>query len=290
MLSALLPMPDPGLNDLARRAAETAIEAVAPKAAREDVGVAVGVVDRAAGAVRWGGFNETKTHYPASTVKLFWLAFARHRIAEGKLKETPELDRAMHDMIVDSVNDATALVVDATTQTTGGPELPPRDLKRWMERRQAANRWFATLGYAGIVADQKTWNEGPYGRERQGYGKEFELRNAMSPLAGMRLLSEIMLDRIVDPAACAKMRELLHRTSPESIQYRDFTGGQLGPGCEIWSKAGWTSTVKVDLAWIKAPDGREVVLSVFTEGSAREETLLPRLSRELLMGLKVPVK
>lgn len=193
-------------------------------------------------------------------------------------------------MIVDSVNDATALVVDATTETTGGAELAPRELRRWMERRQAANRWFASLGYTGVSACQKTWNEGPYGRERQGYGREFELRNAMSPLAGMRLLGEIMLDRIVDPSACAKMRDLLHRTRPDDEQVKGFTGAELAPGCELWSKAGWTSTAKCDLAWIKAPDGREVVLSVFTENSAREEALVPRISRELLIGLKMPVR
>lgn len=290
MFSILLASPDAGLSDLAHRAATTAIAAVASKASPEDVGVAVGVVDRASGTVRWGGFNETKSHYPASAIKLFWLAYARHRIAEGKLKETPELDRAMNDMIVDSINDATALVVDAATETTGGPELPPRELGRWMERRQAANRWYASLGYTGVNASQKTWNEGPYGRERQGYGPNYERRNAMSPLAGMRLLSEIMLDRIVDPSACAKMRGLLHRTRPDDVQFRDFTGAQTGAGCEVWSKAGWTSTVKCDLAWIKAADGREVTLAVFTEKSAREEALLPRISRELLVGLGMPVK
>ncbi len=290
MLSVLVPLPDPSLSDLARRSAASAIAAIAPKASFDDVGIAVGVADRKAGTIRWGGFNETKTHYPASSIKLFWLAYARHRIAEGKLKETPELDHALHDMIVDSVNDATALVVDATTETTGGPELPPRELARWIGRRQSANRWFASLGYTGVNASQKTWNEGPYGRERQGYGPNFERRNAMSPLAGMRLLDEIMLDRIVDAAACGKMRELLHRTRPDDIQFRDFTGAQLGPGCDVWSKAGWTSAVKCDLAWIKAPDGREVTLAVFTDGTARVEALLPRISRELLVGLHVPVK
>lgn len=89
MLAILLPSADPTLNELAHRSAETALAAVAPKASKDDVGVAIGVVDRAAATVRWGGFNETRTHYPASTIKLFWLAYARHRIAEGRLKETP---------------------------------------------------------------------------------------------------------------------------------------------------------------------------------------------------------
>lgn len=289
MLSVLLPMSDPTLDALCRRVVEATVPVVAPKAMFEDVGVAVGVVDRTAGTVRWGAYNGERTHYPASTVKLFWLAYARKRVADGKLKETPELQRAMRDMIVDSVNDATALVVDATTDTTGGSELPPGDLRKWMDRRQAANRWFKSLGYMGINACQKTWNEGPYGRERQGYGPNFELRNAMSPLAGMRLLSEIMLGRIVDPMSCASMRELLHRTRPDDEQVKGFTGSAMGKGCEIWSKAGWTNTVKCDLAWIKAPDGREVVLSIFNEGSARVEDLLPKMARELLNGLQVPV-
>ena len=290
MLSLLLPLPDAALSDLARRSAQSAVKAVAPTASLEDVGIAVGIADRAAGTVRWGGFNETKTHYPASAIKLFWLAYARHRIAEGKLKETPEVDRAMHDMILDSVNDATAMVVDATTETTVGPELAPRDLARWMEQRQAANRWFTSLGYTGVNASQKTWNEGPYGRERQGYGPKFEFRNAMSPLAGMRLLSEVMMDRVIDPAACAKMRELLHRTDSTNYQYSAFTGGQTALGSEVWSKAGWTSTVRCDLAWVKAPDGREVALAVFTDKSAVAEGLVPRISRELLIGLGMPVK
>jgi len=290
MLSVLLPLSDPVLNDLSRKAAESAMAAVTSPVKAQDVGIAVGVVDRPSGTVRWGGFNEGNVHYPASTIKLFWLAFAERRIADGKLKRTPELDRALKDMVVDSVNDATAQVVDATTETTGGPELPARDLKRWMDRRQAANRWFASLGYTGVNVCQKTWNEGPYGRERQGYGPKYELRNAMSPLAGMRLLSEIMLDRIVSPSACAHMRGLLYRTRPDDEQVVGFSGSQIGRDCEIWSKAGWTSTVRCDLAWIKAPGGREVILSIFGENSAKDDAFLPRVAHELLVGLRIPVR
>ena len=290
ILPVLLPAADPDLSLLARRSVEKAIVAVAPKASTVDVGVAVGVVDRAKGTVRWGGLNETKVHYPASTIKLFWLAYAEKRIEEGKLKPTPELERGLHDMIVDSINDATALVVDATTETTGGPELAPKALAEWTKRRQAANRWFASMGYTGVNALQKTWNEGPYGRERQGLGKDYAYRNAMSPLAGMRLLSEIMLDRIVDPAACERMRTLLHRTRPDDDQVIGFAGGEFGPGCEIWSKAGWTSTVRCDLAWIKAPDGREIVLSIFTDKTAMVDALLPRIAREIAIGSGFPVR
>ena len=288
MLAVLLPLPDPSLNDLARRSVEAAIAAVAPKASIEDVGVALGVMDRTAGTVRWGGVNEAKTHYPASTIKLFWLAYAEKRIAEGKLKVTPELKRGLTDMIVDSTNDATALIVDASTDTTGGAELPPGAFAKWKAKREAANRWFARMGYTGVNVLQKTWNEGPYGRERQIVGPKYEARNQMSPLAGMRLLSEIMLDRIVDPAACERMRALLDRRAHAGGQVDEFIGGVVPDDCGLWSKAGWTSTVRCDLAWIKAPDGREVVLSIFTDKSALVDPLLPRIARECLTGLAMP--
>src|SRR5712692_3207284 len=61
--------------------------------------------------------------YPASVAKLFYLVAADHQIDSGALARTPELERALHDMIVDSSNDATHCVVDVLTSTTGGPEL-----------------------------------------------------------------------------------------------------------------------------------------------------------------------
>lgn len=286
VLPVLLPTSDPALDGLARRAIETVVPG---DTKLDDYATAVGVVDRASGTVRWGGFQADRMRYPASVVKLFWLAYARKLIADGKLKTTPELDRAMRDMIVDSTNDATALVVDAVTETTGGAELPPKELAKWMERRQAANRWFKELGYTGINACQKTWNEGPYGRERQGYGPKFDNRNMMSPLAGLRLLSEIMLDRIVNPKECLAMRELLHRANGAS-QTNGFIGEAIAPGYEEWSKAGWTDKTRHDVAWIKAPDGREVILSIFSENHASDATLLPKIARELLKGLDMAAK
>lgn len=281
LLPVLLSTSDPTLDALCRQALAVA----APEAKTDDFGIAFGIADRAKGTVRWGGFQAEKARYPASTVKLFYLAFARQLIHLGKLKETPELDRAMHDMIVDSTNDATALVLDSITGTTGGPELPPKELAKWMDRRQAVNRWFTGLGYTGLNACQKPWNEGPYGREMQGYGEKYALRNAMSPLEGMRLISEIMLDRIVTPQECERMRALLHRT-PDAPQVKGFIGAALPAGWEQWSKAGWTSTVRHDIAWVKAPDGREMAMAIFSENHAGDESLIPKIAKTLIDGAR----
>src|SRR4051812_171925 len=69
--------------------------------------------------------------YPASVVKLFYLAAAHRWMEDGKLADTPELRRAMKDMIVDSSNDATGYVVDVLTGTTSGPELSDAEIKEW---------------------------------------------------------------------------------------------------------------------------------------------------------------
>ena len=83
-------------------------------------------------------------------------------------------------MIVDSNNDATGLVVDSLTGTTGGPELPPAEFKLWMAKRNGVNRYFAELGYKGINTNQKAFAEGPYGRERQSRGPNFENNNRLT--------------------------------------------------------------------------------------------------------------
>src|SRR5690242_15500953 len=67
--------------------------------------------------------------YPASVVKLFYLAAVNRWMEDGKLKDGAELRRALRDMIVDSSNDATHYVLDALTDTTSGPELSEGEMK-----------------------------------------------------------------------------------------------------------------------------------------------------------------
>src|SRR6266540_1852131 len=45
--------------------------------------------------------------YPASVVKLFYLVAAQRWLEDGRIQDTAELRRAMHDMIVESYNEAT---------------------------------------------------------------------------------------------------------------------------------------------------------------------------------------
>ena len=129
--------------------------------------LAITLVDvRDAKQLKHGSSRGGVAIYPASVVKTFYLTATHRWLEDGKLADTAELRRAMKDMIVDSSNDATAYILDALTGTTGGPELPETEMKLWGEKRNAVNRYFTALGYTNINANQKPWNEGPYGRER----------------------------------------------------------------------------------------------------------------------------
>src|SRR6185369_16015855 len=110
-------------------------------------------------------FHGNERTYPASVVKLFYLVAAERWLEDKKIQESPELTRAVHDMIVDSSNEATQYVVDVLTQTTGGYELPAKEMEEWQYKRNAVNRYYSSLGFTNINVNQKTFCEDAYGRE-----------------------------------------------------------------------------------------------------------------------------
>ncbi|MFQ3586944.1 MAG: serine hydrolase [Fimbriimonadaceae bacterium] len=281
-------VPDAALDDkVAAVAARTRSEFGPSGLTQDQFSIAWVELDRERGTGRIGAFQGGKAFYPASVVKMFWMAFAEHLAELGEIDMSAELERALTDMIRDSSNDATALVVDVTTGTTGGPELSPESFVAWAHRRNAANRWFRGLGYVGINVCQKTWCEGPYGRERQFYGELFENRNALTADATARLMAEIATDQIVTPERCSRMRRRLQRLNPADSpeadsQATDFSGRSIPSGARLWSKAGWTSDSRNDAAWIHLPDGREVISVVFTKDHSSNEAIIPFIVRQLI--------
>ena len=222
--------------------------------------------------------------YPASVIKLFYLHAAHRWMEDRKLQDTPELRRAMKDMIVDSSNEATHYILDLLTDTTSGPELPPREMAQWEHKRNAVNRYFASLGYPNINANQKPWCEGPYGRERIFVGEKYTNRNALTTDATARLLTGIVLGKAISPERSRQMLELMKRdpgakSAEPDNQSSGFFGGAVQPGDKIWSKAGWTSQTRHDAAYIELKGGHKFVLVLFTVNHARERDLLPTFAQ-----------
>ena len=244
----------------------------------------------------WGG---DRLRYPASVVKLVYLVAAEAWRQADLLHDTEELRRALADMIRDSSNDATGLVVDLLTGTTSGPALPPQAMADWVSQRQLVNRWLAELAWPeleGCNACQKTWGDGPYGREREFYGPGLENRNRLSTDAVARLLHAVMASALVSPPACARMRGLLARSLDPGVRAADpenqvdgFIGEGLPPGSSLWSKAGWMSQARHDAAYVEPADPGDgtaaapFLLVIFSEGQAcaQDIGLLPDIAARL---------
>jgi beta-lactamase class A len=231
--------------------------------------------------------------YPASVVKLFYLVAAHRWLEDKKIEDTPELRRALKDMIVDSSNEATQYVVDVLTHTTAGYELPSKEMAQWQDKRNAVNRYYSSLGYTNINVNQKTFCEDAYGRERVSRGPNGENRNKLTTDATARLLMEIVTGKAVTSARSGQMMELLKRdytgTSKDADdQGHGFTGIALQgmEGVRLWSKAGWTSTTRHDAAYLELPDGSKFVLVTFTTDHANEREIIPTVARIVIDGIK----
>src|SRR5438874_1415811 len=149
-----LPIPhSEKLDQLVDRGVKAALQKFADKNLQSNQ-IAVTLIDlRDPKKIEQGSYRGREKIYPASVIKLFYLVAAHQWLEDGKLKDTDELRRAMRDMIIDSYNEATGYIVDLLTDTTSGPELPPVELDKWFEKRNAVNRYFATLGYNDINAN-----------------------------------------------------------------------------------------------------------------------------------------
>lgn len=245
--------------------------------------------------VRGFHYRGNERIYPASIVKLFYLVAVHEWLAGHMLPESAELERAIHDMIVDSSNDATSYIVDSLSGTTSGPELPREPLQTWSYQRNIINRYYQSLGWEELTpinVNQKPWSDGPYGRERQFLGPNYENRNMLTTNAIARLLHSIMGGVAVSRERCQSMINLLHRSlnvePPRGIddenQVTGFLGEALPEGSQLWSKAGWTSRCRHDAAYIEVPDHQPYLLIVFTEGekNAGDRRILPYISAQIL--------
>src|SRR5689334_18735532 len=281
------------LQELVDNAARTALTKFADKKLTENQ-LSITLIDlRDAPHPVTASFRGNERIYPASVVKLFYLGAVHRWLDDKKITETDELKRAVRDMIVDSSNEATQYVLDVLTQTTGGFELPPKEMEEWQYKRNAVNRYFASLGYTNINVNQKTFCEDAYGRERVSRGPNGENRNKLTTDATARLMMEIVTGKAANAMRTAAMMDLLKRdytgqSSDPDDQGHGFTGIALQgrAGYRLWSKAGWTSTTRHDVAYVEMPDGGKFILATFTSNHSNDREIIPTVARVVIDGLK----
>ena len=263
-----------------------------PKLKSEDLAMTVVDVTMPS-AIDRGDYHGDAPFYPASVVKLFYLAETFHQHKE----KDPDVPRALQEMIGVSDNDATAFILDTITDTTSGPSLQGRAFRKFVDKRGVVNRWFGSMGY-DISAMAKAWSFGPFGRDMQViYGKEtFDPkvdvrvnRNRATSNAVASLVLWIVRHRAVSSSASDEMLNLMARPldplRKEENQVKEFIGESLPTTAKLWSKAGWTSEVRHDAAYVELPNGKKYVIVVFTRGTADDVTLIPAIAKRLLQDL-----
>jgi beta-lactamase class A len=258
--------------------------------------IAVTLIDlRDATRFHWAAYRGEEKIYPASVVKMFFMAALERQLEDKKVTMTPELERGLKDMIVESSNEATQYILDVLTNTASGAEMPQKEFDAWQYKRNRVNRWFSSMGYTNINVNQKTFCEDAYGIEQQSRAYKGQNRNMITTNATARLMAEIVTGNLNTPERTARMMNLMKRDpfaakDPDS-QAVDFAGKLLVDrrmtDAKLWSKAGWTSRARHDVAYIETGDGLKFVIAVYTENHANEKGVIPMVVGKVLDALKM---
>lgn len=284
--------PSADLKVLVDAAAKDAMAAF-PKVKETDL--AVTVIDLREGTkFQWAEFRGETPIYPASVVKMFFMAALERQLEDKKIRMTPELERGLKDMIVDSSNEATQYILDVLTNTASGAEMPQKDFEAWQYKRNRVNRWLSSMGYTNINVNQKTFCEDAYGIEQQSRAYKGQNRNMITTNATARLLAEIVTGNMNTPERTKRMMDLMKRdpfaAKDPNSQATDFTGKFLidrkMTDAKLWSKAGWTSRARHDVAYVETSNGLKFVIAVYTENHANEKDVIPTIVGKIVNALK----
>jgi len=234
--------------------------------------------------------------YPCSVIKMFYMVALQQAYEDSRLTETPELARALHDMIMWSSNMATNYIIDHLSGTTGDIELAETEVECWVEARENVNRYFRSLALpelAGINISQKLMDDERYGREKIYVQRGGNNHNRLTTNAAARILARIMSGDMISAKRSRIMRDTLHR--PNTREFREtphaqllaFLGEGMPEGAKLWSKAGWTgwrgdtlaSYRRHDALHALLPSGEVFTLVVFTQGKWPSDsvTMLPEI-------------
>ncbi len=239
------------------------------------------------------GWNSKKFYYPASIVKIVYALATQVWLKKDLIVETEELRRALYEMVANSNNDATSYILDVLTGTTSGPSLNEQNFQAWKIQRKLINEWLDSLQWPEIKnwnCSQKTWSEGPFGREKNFYGNNNENRNSMTTDGSARIFESIMTNEMLTKKESEEFIKIFQRSLDPFLRKQDLENqvdGFLGEGIplasKLWSKAGLMSEVRHDVAWWKAPNKNPMLAVVFTTGKelVKDQFLLPAISSEL---------
>jgi beta-lactamase class A len=268
--------------DLERSLAEVASEATTEFPAIKELSIAVIDLKK----LRTAAWRGDVSYYPASVVKLAYLAYYEASKEAGRVEDTPELVRAVKDMISVSSNDATGFVVDSITGTTSGPEIGGAEWETWKAKRNVVTEWYRRRGFTNLNANQKAFCEDGYGREHA-YRDGGKNRNRMTASEAARVFAEIVRGEVAGSKGTDEMLGLLAREIGEAKleegepEIARLAGKALPAGSKLWSKSGDAYDVRHLVGRVLLPNGNDFVFAVFTKGVRDDLDVISRIYGKL---------
>lgn len=256
-----------------------------------------------------GNYQGNSLRFPASVVKLFWMVAVLDTQSRGEGIELLSLRKSLIDMMSKSDNNSSSFIVDFLTKTTSSKSSSHSEYEQWMEKRMSVSNIFRRIGYKGIYISQKTYPitkpriPEPEGNDLMMRGdRQNPIRNAISTNQAARLMYDIRNNFILPDEYTSQAMNLLNRSYPERTKLRKqkevgyfspiygFLGQNLNQDIDIFSKAGWTSKTRQEVALIRHRlTQKEIIVAIFAEGKsyAQDENLFPEIATFLVKELKL---
>lgn len=259
------------LKSLTLMANEAAIAAV------EDIGAGYTTMDDVWVSVidardRWdpkiGSYRGTEPVYPASVVKLCYMAEAFDQLETGMLQWDWQLERDLDRMIVVSGNVETNDILERVTGSDDGPSLEGEAWETFRYKRHRVARSMEALGLDGLYPVNKTYSQGIrlYGRELDFLGEpsgdNYEFSNMMTTDDTARLLYLLHRRALVSPEASESMLRLMRRTEEKQ---KTFLYQVKPEPARMYSKDGSTGLCRHDAAIFEFEDGGAIIMVIFSK-------------------------
>ncbi|MGB2924433.1 MAG: serine hydrolase [Limnothrix sp.] len=259
--------------------------------------LSVVLIDLKQGAIAY--HQPEVTQYPASVAKLFWMVALYGQFQQDLLTES-DFQKEIRSMVQRSDNNASSRIVDAITRTEFQAQGSASAYQTWYLQRQQLNQFFTQAGYKNLNITQKTYPipdieiEEPTGFDLQmrydPLNPDQPIRNQLSAWHAARMMYEIASQQAIAPEASQKMLQFLKRDLNKDWQtptnyfnpVQDFFGAGLPTDTLFYSKAGWTTQGRHEVAYITSPDGeKQYILSIFAddESYAKDDDFFPSAAR-----------
>ena len=237
-------------------------------------------------------------YYPASLIKLFAAFLTKFKIQQnlksfikerdpsdpefGSRTTIDDLYDAVSETLKHSDNDALGLLVDFISDTTSGLRLHDNEYDSFKAKRESIEHFFKSRNYSpDLILRNKCFSFAPYGRDRQLVYEDGE--QIMSNRLSINDVNKIMKDiKLNYPDLLPLMKRDFDDIEDEHIkfiaagltEFRDDIS-------ELYSKAGWTSKVRHDVALIKTNSGDEFLFVIMTRGLSKHNDLIPEIASKI---------